>query len=39
MMNPIFSIFSAQIFAMSSTNLWTIGLPAIGSNGFGTVSV
>ena len=32
-------MFSPATFAISSTNLCTIGFPAIGINGFGTVSV
>ena len=39
MINAISSIFSPATFAISSTNLCTIGFPAIGINGLGTVSV
>ena len=35
----ISSIGSEQTFAISSTKRWTIGLPAIGINGFGVVNV
>ena len=39
MIKAISSIFSPATFAISSTNLCTIGFPPIGINGFGTVKV
>jgi hypothetical protein len=39
MMKPMFSTVSLQTLAISPTNLWTIGFPAIGINGLGTVNV
>ena len=39
MMNAISSIVSLATFAISSTSLCTIGFPAIGISGFGTVKV
>ena len=39
MIKAISSTFSLQVEMMSSTSLCTIGLPAIGINGLGVVSV